>query len=236
MAIIMDGNGRWAEKRGLSRNHGHEAGVESIRVITTECARIKGMEQLTLYALSAENFLKRPPTEIKYLLGMLSRYLRREYRTIMDNNVRLLTIGNIDVFPIAVRRRLDRVMEGSSKNPGLKLCLALNYGGREDITRAAKNLARAALEGRISPEEIDEKAVAAHLYTKDMPDPDLLIRTAGEVRVSNFLLWQISYAELWVTEVYWPDFRQQHLYQALRDYARRERKFGGLGLPQAQKG
>ncbi len=190
--------------------------------------RIRGIEALTLFAMSQDNFQKRPKREVHYLLKMIVQYLRSERDTILDNNIRFLAIGDTEAFPKRVREQLAKSIEESSANAGLKLCLALNYGGRQELARAARLLAEDALKGQIRPEDIDEEALASRLYTREMPDPDLMIRTAGELRVSNFLLWQVSYAELWVTQVCWPDFTRRLLHQALRDYAHRTRKFGGL--------
>jgi undecaprenyl diphosphate synthase len=222
----MDGNGRWARQQGRRRTTGHRQGARRVREITTECARI-GIEQLTLYAFSVENW-RRPKAEVRTLMGLLKQYLVDERPTLMDNNIRLRAIGRLDDLPRPVIRELDKSRDMSRKNDGMVLCLALSYSGRTEIVHAARSLARKAADGELDPESIDEAAFARHLYTAGMPEPDLLIRTAGEMRVSNFLLWQISYAELWVTERCWPDFRDEDLYQAISDYASRTRKFGGL--------
>ncbi len=226
IAIIMDGNGRWAEARNLRRVRGHEAGIDSVRAVAEECARL-GVGQLTLYAFSEENW-KRPRLEIEFLMRMLKRFLVRERDTLMRNNMRFGAIGRLDRLPADVRAALEKTREMTAGNTGTLLCLALSYGGRAEIADAARTLATRVQRGELKPEDIDESALAAALYQPDMPEPDLVIRTAGEMRVSNFLLWQISYAELYVTEALWPDFRPEHLHTAIEDFNRRERRFGGL--------
>jgi undecaprenyl diphosphate synthase len=226
IAIIMDGNGRWAEARNMRRVRGHQAGIDSVREIAEECARL-GVGQLTLYAFSEENW-KRPRIEIEFLMRMLKRFLVRERDTLMRNNMRFGAIGRIDRLPADVRKELDKTRRMTAENTGTLLCLALSYGGRSEIVDAAKALVERVQRGEIKPEEIDEAALAGSLYQPDMPDPDLVIRTAGEMRLSNFLLWQISYAELYVTDTLWPDFRPEHLHAAIEDFNRRERRFGGL--------
>jgi undecaprenyl diphosphate synthase len=226
IAIIMDGNGRWAEARDMRRVKGHEAGIDSVRTISEECARL-GVEQLTLYAFSEENW-KRPRLEIEFLMRMLKRFLVKERDTLMRNNMRFGAIGRIDRLPKDVRRELDKTTELASRNSGTKLCLALSYGGRAELVDAARRLAQLAIEGAIKPEEIDENILSGMLYQPDMPEPDLVIRTAGEMRLSNFLLWQVSYAEFYVTDTLWPDFREEHLHAAIEDFRHRERRFGGL--------
>lgn len=226
IAIIMDGNGRWARRRSLNRIKGHIEGVKSVREITEECAQ-KHIGQLTLYAFSRENW-SRPRIEVELLMRLLKRYLIKERPTILKNNIRFTVIGRIEGLPEDVQREININIEESQYNTGMVLCLALNYGGRTEIVDAAKRLATEVKDGKLSPEEIDEKVFKNYLYTSEMTDPDLLIRTAGEMRVSNFLLWEISYTELWVTPVCWPDFRKEHLEEALRDYAKRERRYGGL--------
>jgi undecaprenyl diphosphate synthase len=228
LAIIMDGNGRWAQQRCLPRTAGHEAGARTIRTITTECAKL-GLEQLTLYAFSQENW-RRPRAEIHFLMKLLKRFLIGERPTLMDNNVRLTAIGRLDDLPAPARRALDETIEQSAGNTGLNLCLALSYGGRTEIVDACRRLAHAVQAGTLQPDEIDEERVAASLYQPGR-DPDLLVRTAGEMRVSNFLLWQISYAELVVTEACWPDFDEARLHAACAEYATRTRKYGGLAQP-----
>lgn len=225
VAIIMDGNGRWAQQQGLMRTAGHEEGARSIRTVTTECARL-GLERLTLYAFSHENW-RRPRAEVAYLMRLLKKFLVQERPTLIENDVRLTAIGRLDDLPDTARRELDRTMEISAGHRGLNLCLALSYGGRLEIVDACRALAQQVAEGRLRPDEIDEQSIASHLYQPGR-DPDLLIRTAGELRVSNFLLWQISYAELHVTPACWPDFGVEQLHAALRAYATRTRKYGGL--------
>ncbi|HHT9150093.1 MAG TPA: isoprenyl transferase [Candidatus Wujingus californicus] len=226
IAIIMDGNGRWARQRGLIRIRGHEKGTESVREITRECAK-KHIKQLTLYAFSSENW-KRPKREVNLLMKLLKDYLIKERKEIEENNIKLTAIGRINELPEDVQRELAISMEESKNNTGMVLCLALNYGGRTEIVDAAKKIMRKVKEGKLRLDEITEETFREHMYMPDMQDPDLLIRTGGEMRISNFLLWEVSYAELWVTPVYWPDFRKTHLEEAIRDYANRERRFGGL--------
>jgi undecaprenyl diphosphate synthase len=226
IAIIMDGNGRWARRRGLPRVEGHRRGVDSVRAIIEECCRL-GVGYLTLYCLSSENW-KRPRHELDFLMRLLRQYVIHERGEIMEQDIRFTTIGRRDGIPDRVLREVDRTIEMSRSNRGTVLCLAINYGGRSEIVDAVRQVARDVLAGRIEPDAVDESTIRSHLYTADMPDPDLVIRTAGEMRVSNFLLWQISYAELWVTPVCWPDFREPHLHEALKEFAIRERRFGGL--------
>ncbi len=230
IAIIMDGNGRWARQQGLQRVLGHESGAETVREITRECSRL-GVGRLTLYAFSAENW-KRPEHEVRYLMSLLKKYLVSERREIMDNNIRFTAIGRLHELPDDVRRELAQTIEMSSRNTGMVLCLALAYGGRVEIVDAVRRLARDVQEGRCRPEEIDEQAIARYLYDPGAPDPDLLIRTGGDLRVSNFLLWQISYTELWVTPVKWPEFKREHLHEAIREYSQRDRRFGGIHEPE----
>lgn len=224
IAIIMDGNGRWARKKGLMRVLGHENGAESVREITRECARL-GVKRLTLYAFSADNW-KRPEREVAYLMKLLRRYLVDERGEIMDNNIRFAAIGRVNRLPEEVRRELDRTIAMSARNPGMVLCLALSYGSRQEIVDAVRSIAQEAKEGRLPLEAIGEETISNHLYDPGAPDPDLLIRTGGDIRVSNFLLWQISYTELWVTPVMWPEFKREHLWEAILDYSRRERRYG----------
>ncbi len=226
IAIIMDGNGRWAQKRGMTRIRGHIRGVDSVRDITTECAG-KHLEQLTLYAFSRENW-SRPRYEIALLMRLLKRYLIKERPTIQDNNIRFTVIGQIEDLPSDVRKEIAINVEQSKSNTGMILCLALNYGGRAEIVDAAKAIASDVARGEMSLDDIDEDTFKHHMYTADMSDPDLLIRTGGDMRISNFLLWEISYAELWVTPVCWPDFKKEHLEEAMREYGNRERRYGGL--------
>jgi undecaprenyl diphosphate synthase len=228
LAVIMDGNGRWAKARGLlDRIRGHEAGIESVREITRTCAMLC-FDALTLYAFSKENW-QRPRRETAALMRLLERFSIEERDELMENNVRLLMIGNSEDLPASVLRELQKTRELTSGNTGMRLVLALSYGGRDDIVRAARKLARRAVAGELDPAEIDEAAVSAALDTAGVPDPDFMIRTSGEFRVSNFLLWQLAYAELYITPMLWPDFRRIHLLEALLEYKNRERRFGGLG-------
>ena len=230
VAVIMDGNGRWAKARKLRRTRGHAEGVESVRVVTRHGARRK-LQHLTLYAFSEENW-KRPAREVRLLMRLLRRFLIRERREIMDNDIRLEAIGRIDRLPADVRRELDKTREMSESNGGMVLNLALSYGGRQEIVDAMRAIARRVEAGELKPSDITEEMVTAHLYQPEMPPPDLLIRTAGELRVSNFLLWQISYTELFVTQITWPEFREEALEEAFAAYRGRVRKFGGL-VPEA---
>lgn len=226
IAIIMDGNGRWARRHGLPRLEGHRRGSETVREIVTQCARL-GIECLTLYSFSIENW-RRPKEEVDGLMELYAVYLAKERPTILDNNVRLIQLGRRQGLPEAVLRELDVTTRQSSSNTGLKLCLALNYGARTEIVDAVRRIAERVRSGEVSPEQIDEKLLADCMYTSGLPDPDLLIRTGGEMRVSNFLLWQISYAEFYVTSVLWPEFRAEHLYAGIKAFAERERRFGGV--------
>ena len=227
IAIIMDGNGRWAERQGLARMAGHDRGGHVVRAITRECARLKPIEQLTLYCLSSENW-KRPEEELDFLMQLLEQYLVNERPIMMEDNVQVRMIGRRDGIPDRVLAELDKTVELSRANDGLRLNLAINYGGRGELADAMRGLAQRVENGELRPGDIDEQAISDSLYTGGAPDPDLLVRTAGEMRISNFLLWQISYAEIWVTEKPWPDFDEATLHQAIRDYASRERRFGGL--------
>jgi undecaprenyl diphosphate synthase len=226
VAIIMDGNGRWARQRGLPRIEGHRRGVKSVRATVEECCRL-GIGQLTLYCLSIENW-KRPRAELDFLMKLLRKYLVDERPEIMEQNIRFTTIGRRDGLPEGVLWEIDESVRLSRQNTGTVLCLAINYGGRTELVDAMRRLACQVQQGTLQPDAIDESVVHDALYTAGMPDPDLLIRTAGEMRVSNYLLWQISYAELWVTDKCWPDFDRATFHQALRDFAARERRFGGL--------
>jgi len=226
IAIIMDGNGRWAQRQNLPRIEGHRCGVAAVRRMVEECARLH-IEQLTLYCLSSENW-KRPQLELDFLMHLLQQYMIEERATIMQHHVAVALIGRRDGIPDSVQREMDATVQLSAANTGTRLCLAINYGGRAELVDAVRRIAERVHRGELAAEQIDEALVAQHLYTAGMPDPDLLIRTAGEMRVSNFLLWQISYAELWVTDRYWPEFCEADLHQALRAYACRNRRFGGL--------
>ncbi len=225
IAMIMDGNGRWAQERSQPRIKGHERGAETVRMMTEECARL-GIEQLTLYCLSSENW-KRPELELEFLMHLLSLYLVNERETLNRNNVRLQIIGRRDRIPTEVIEEMDRSLEITSSNTGLTLCLAINYGGRAEIVDAIRSIAGRVKDG-LEVEAIDETMVSDHLYTAGMSDPDLMVRTAGEMRISNYLLWQLSYAELWVTEKFWPEFGIDDLHTAIKDYSKRKRRFGGL--------
>lgn len=226
VAVIMDGNGRWAQQRGLPRIEGHRRGVASVRNTIEECCRL-GIEQLTLYCFSTENW-KRPRRELDFLMTLLHKYLLAERAEILEQNIRFTTIGRRQGLPAKVLREIDENVRVSATNTGMTLCLAINYSGRTEIVDAVQAIAAQVKAGRLQTDDIDETTISDALNTAGMPDPDLLIRTAGEMRVSNFLLWQISYAELWVTTKCWPDFDSRMLHDALRDYAKRERRFGGL--------
>ena len=222
VAIIMDGNGRWAAQRHLPRVEGHRAGIDSVRDVVETSARI-GIDVLTLYAFSVENW-KRPRTEITTLMTLLKRYLRLELNTLLKNNIRFQVIGRPDELAADVRHELDIGMGKTAENTGMLFNIALNYGGRAEILDAA----RRAIASGIAPDELDERRFSGFLYTAGQPDPDLLIRTSGEMRVSNFLLWQIAYSEIWVTETLWPDFRCRHLLEAIVAYQKRDRRYGGI--------
>jgi len=226
IAVIMDGNGRWAQQRGLPRIEGHRRGVSSVRRTTEECTRL-GIEQLTLYCLSSENW-KRPQRELDFLMHLLEQYMIEERTLLLNERVRVSLIGRREGIPDQVLEEVDRTVELTRNNPGLRLCLAINYGARAEIVDAARALARDVQQGVLQSDDIDEEQLAARLYTAGMSDPDLLIRTAGEMRVSNYLLWQISYSEIWVTPKCWPDFDEATLHSAIRDFAGRDRRFGGL--------
>ena len=226
VAIIMDGNGRWAQARGLPRIEGHRRGVGTVRRIVEQCSRL-GLDQLTLYCFSSENW-KRPPLELKLLMQLLEQYLVEERAEIVRQNLRFAVIGRREGLGEGVLREIETTNQVSRDNTGMRLCLAVNYGSRGELVDAARSMARDVATGKISPEQIDEQMFAKHLYTAGMSDPDLVIRTAGEMRVSNYLLWQISYAELWVTEKCWPEFTEDDLHKACRDFAARDRRFGGL--------
>jgi undecaprenyl diphosphate synthase len=226
VAIIMDGNGRWANLRGKPRIQGHVEGAANVREIVTHCARLK-LDALTLYSFSTENW-KRPKAEVDALMELYAEYLIHERQTVMENNVRLIQVGRRQGLPEPVLRELDITQEVSRANTGLTLCLAINYGSRLEIVDAVRAIADKVKTGTLSPQDIDESMIGAHLYTAGVPDPDLLIRTAGEMRISNFLLWQISYAELYVSDVLWPDFRKEHLNEAIRNFAARQRRFGAV--------
>jgi undecaprenyl diphosphate synthase len=226
VAIIMDGNGRWARLRHKRRVEGHRAGIASVRDVVETSARL-GLQVLTLYAFSVENW-KRPKTEVSTLMGLLKRYLRLELATLLRNNIRFQVIGRIEELGADVQAELERAMRDTRHCSGLLFNIALNYGGRAEITDAVRRLVADVLSNGRDVERIDEHTLSAYLYTAGQPDPDLLIRTSGEMRISNFLLWQIAYAEIWVTDVLWPDFRRRHLLQAIADFQKRERRYGGI--------
>ena len=222
VAVIMDGNGRWAAQRYLPRAEGHRAGIDAVRDSTELAARL-GVKVLTLYAFSVENW-KRPAAEVALLMGLLKRYLRLEIETLMRHGIRFQTIGRDDELPPDVRVELDASVARTANNAGMRFNIAFNYSGRAEIVEAA----RRAMAAGIPPEELDENRFSALLHTAGQPDPDLLIRTSGEMRVSNFLLWQIAYSEIWVTDTLWPDFRARHLLEAIVDYQKRDRRYGGI--------
>ena len=226
IAIIMDGNGRWAKARGFPRIEGHRRGVRSVRETIEECAEL-GIEQLTLYCLSSENW-KRPQRELDMLMRLLEQYLVEERSEIMRQDLRFAMIGRREGLSAGVLREVAKTVEVSRNNHGTRLCLAVNYGGRQELVDAFRRIATRLQDGSLTVDAIDEVKIAEHLDTAGMPDPDLVIRTAGEMRMSNYLLWQASYAEFWVTSKCWPEFRPADLHDALRDYANRERRFGGL--------
>ncbi|CAA7602550.1 Ditrans,polycis-undecaprenyl-diphosphate synthase ((2E,6E)-farnesyl-diphosphate specific) [uppS] [Acididesulfobacillus acetoxydans] len=226
IAIIMDGNGRWAIRRGLPRSLGHKAGVEALRGVVKACSGL-GVEYLTVYAFSTENW-RRPKEEVGILMNLLTEYLRRELRELDENDVVIRAVGQIEHLPAEARTELARAFEQTKSNRGLVLNLALNYGGRAELVGAVQGICRDVQGGRLKPAEIDENVVDRYLYTAGIPDPDLLIRTSGEMRLSNFLLWQCAYTEMVVVRDYWPDFDEEALLQAIRAYQRRNRRFGGL--------
>jgi len=226
VAIIMDGNGRWARARGLPRTAGHAAGANMVRDIVTEASRL-GLKALTLYSFSIDNW-RRPADEVDTLMELYAKYLVRERKMVMENDVRLRHLGRRDGLPESVLRELDETRRMSADNKGMQLCLALNYGSREEITDAVRTIAARVADGKLTPGDITEQTISDELTTAGVPDPDLLIRTSGEVRLSNYLLWQISYAELYVTDVFWPDFTVAEFHKALLAYVHRHRRFGGL--------
>jgi undecaprenyl diphosphate synthase len=226
IAIIMDGNGRWAQQRGWPRARGHEAGAESVRAVVRAC-REAGIKYLTLYAFSVENWV-RPREEISGLMRLLRVFLDKNEQELHEHRIRLRVIGRLADLPAIIQKRLKRVMEATRDYESGTLVLALSYGGRSELVDATRAIAREAVEGKIRPEDITDATIAAHLYAPDVPDPDLMVRTSGEMRLSNFLLWQLSYAELYVTDVLWPDFREPDLRKAIEAYAGRHRRYGGL--------
>jgi len=226
VAIIMDGNGRWAQKRGLPRIEGHRRGAASVRCIVEEASRL-GVQQLTLYCFSSENW-KRPAVELSLLMHLLKQYVIEERRQIQEQGLRFQVIGKLQELDPGIQKEIRKTIDVSANNDGMTLCLAVNYGSRQEITEAIREIATAVRDGKLDPAAINEQLVSDSLMTRGMPDPDLVIRTASEFRISNFLLWQISYSELWVTEKHWPEFREDEFRQALRVFASRDRRFGGL--------
>ncbi len=226
VAIIMDGNGRWASERGMARTEGHRRGAESVQDIVEACSEF-GVEYLTLYAFSTENW-KRPKLEVSALMKMLERFLKTKTQEMQKNNVRLQAIGRLNALPESVQKQLHRSIEQTSQNSGVTLILALNYGAREEILDGIRSLLDSVEKGHLDRAMIDADVFSKHLYTRYYPDPDLLIRTSGEMRLSNFLLWQLSYTEFYITQTLWPDFRKEQLLEALREYTRRDRRFGGV--------
>jgi undecaprenyl diphosphate synthase len=224
LAIIMDGNGRWAKQKGLLRTLGHENGTKSVRTTVETCAKL-GIENLTLYAFSTENW-NRPKLEVELLMNLLINSLKNELKTLQDNNIRLNSIGNLDLLPKSAQKKLQEVIEKTKDNKNMVLTLALSYGSREELINVVKNISNKVKNNIISIDSIDESIINQHLYTHDLPEVDLLIRTSGENRISNFLLWQIAYAELYFTDVLWPDFKEDDLYEAIISYQKRERRFG----------
>jgi len=224
IAIIMDGNGRWAKQKGMLRAFGHENGTKSVRQVVEASAEI-GIANLTLYAFSTENW-KRPKLEVKTLMKLLISSLKKEIKTLQDNDIKLTAIGNLNLLPSKVFKELHEVMEATKKNTRMTLTLALSYGSREELLNTVKEISNKVKNNIISPEAIDESIINKHLYTQNLPDVDLLIRTSGEQRISNFLLWQIAYAELYFTDTLWPDFTKKDLYKAIIEYQKRERRFG----------
>ncbi len=230
IAIIMDGNGRWAQQRGLPRTAGHIEGAKTVRKIVKEAARL-GIESLTLYSFSIENW-NRPKDEVQALMGLYAEYLVLERPTVQENNIRLVHLGRREGLPETVLTELDEAIKQSNKNTGMFLCLALNYGSRSEMADALKLIAEKVTQGKINPSDIDEQLISNSLDTANVPDPDLLVRTSGEMRLSNFLLWQLSYSEFYVTDANWPDFDEKQLHKAILAYSNRDRRFGGLNNPE----
>lgn len=226
IAIIMDGNGRWAKERNLPRSMGHKAGVETIRDIVSECSKL-GVKYLTLYAFSTENWV-RPREEVNVLMKLLVEYLKNEFDELNSKDVIINSIGNISKLPIECQVELNNAYKKTKNNKGLILTLALNYGGRDEIVHAFKNMYKDIKCGKISEEDITENTLSKYMYTSGMPDPDIIIRPSGEQRLSNFLLWQCAYSEFWYSNIYWPDFKKEHLIKAIIDYQNRDRRYGGI--------
>lgn len=227
VAVIMDGNGRWAKRRGLPRIMGHRRGVDALKDLL-RCARDWGIEALTAYAFSTENW-GRPTEEVEFLMTLFERVLRRELQEMMEENVRIRFVGNLQALPTSLQAEIERSMTMTSSNTGIQFTVATNYGGRQEIVQACRAIAAQIQAGQLQPEDIDESVFERHLYTTGICDPDLLIRTSGEMRISNFLLWQMAYAEIYVTDTFWPDFDRSQFHSALRDYQSRERRFGKVG-------
>ena len=226
IAIIMEGNGRWAKSRFMPRTYGHKVGVETIRKVVKECSRL-GVKYLTLYAFSTENW-KRPKEEVSALMGLLVKYLRNELEELHKNNVKILTIGDISKLPQVCIEELDLAKEKTKDNRGLVMSLALNYGGRNDLVNAVKNISQEVVDGKISVDDIGDDLISSHLSTKESPDPDLVVRTSGEQRLSNFLLWELAYSEFYFADIHWPDFDEKELQKAIFAYQSRDRRFGGI--------
>jgi len=226
IAIIMDGNGRWAEKRGMPRTMGHREGSNNIRRIVNYCSSL-GIKYLTVYAFSTENW-NRPKSEVDTLMSLLEEYLKKADKELKDKNVRIRIIGSMDRLSPSIRNEIKRVIKSTEKNTGLNFIIAFNYGGRDEILHAAQSVAKDVRDGKISVESIDKDTFEKYLYTEGIPDPDLLIRTSGELRISNFLLWQLAYTEMWFTDVLWPDFREKHIDEAIESYQNRNRRYGGV--------
>ncbi|MCR4434603.1 MAG: isoprenyl transferase [Clostridiales bacterium] len=226
VAIIVDGNGRWANRRGMPRNYGHREGSKNLKKIVKICSEI-GVRYLTVYAFSTENW-KRPKTEVDALMALLLEYLKNADVELEGENIKIRVIGEKKELSEEIKKEIHKVEESTKNNSGLTLTIALNYGGRDEIVSAVRAIGREIKKGVINPEDIDEKYISQRLYTADIPDPDLIIRTSGEKRISNFLLWQSAYSELWYSDVLWPDFRREHLIQAIRDYQKRNRRYGGI--------
>ena len=226
IAIIMDGNGRWAKEKGMVRLKGHQAGMESLREIVRACSD-KGVKVLTVYAFSTENW-KRPIEEVSGIFSLLVRYVAKELKELNANNVQIRMLGDIDPLPADAKKAAQKAVDSTKDNTGLIFCIAINYGGRAEIVRAARLLAKQAAEGQLDPASIDEAMFASQLYTADLPDPDLIIRTGGEMRLSNFLTWQSAYSELYVTDTYWPDFTPEKLQEAIDVFNGRDRRYGGI--------
>lgn len=226
IAVIMDGNGRWAARRGLPRNAGHREGANTLKRVVKECNAI-GIKYLTAFAFSTENW-NRPRQEVNALMQLLLEFLQNAEKELAGTNIRITVIGDTDKLSEEIRNEIDRVVANTAANTGLNLVIALNYGSRCEIAAAATRIARDVREGRIEPEDVDEELFSNYLYTSGIPDPDLVIRPSGEYRLSNFLLWQSSYSEFWYSDILWPDFSKEHLYQAISDYQNRNRRFGGL--------